>query len=491
MTEGTLAVSPDGPRGVRADYETGESLAATLDLLLAPHHCFRRALERIELRPATIRREVTFELHLDRKHVLVPIMIRRRGALLDTLSLGDSDGVADFTLHRRETKSISRKLIRFALHLALDGKGFDQVDVDHLERLATNVVMRKSGESDAFIDSLTWMRDFPLPQDAGRRGYGDAVRMLAKHNIFYPLAKIFHRHRLVLVPVWADEYLKVDFSYEQGLGEATAPGLAQPAREALGHSPYDFRIPLPFHARVGAYHLRFVVPDEMYVRDFGLITNAIGGPPPHTTWRKREVRKLRRDEAAVQGDGTSTSGLAHLYVPRVRLTSPEPQHLFARLVLNERPLGSVGGAVARALLVVAIVLVVLRLGAELVVDDIAGPVAVLLALPGLLSLRGRIDARPNRRPLLVGVSAAVTIGSAVGSALLYLWWVSDVPTPDPGKPVVSFACPDGILNWFKAILAVLGATVVYGTLRLGAGFLRYVHARVRTRRVTTVVTENE
>jgi hypothetical protein len=220
--------------------------------------------------------------------------------------------------------------------------------------------------------------------------------------------------------------LSVHVRYNSGLEEELMPGKAPRNRfarfkarlqVAVGVLPHVFRIPLVYERATASYHLRFLLPTDLYVVLADVSRRVSPSDEP-----------VEEGHIVVaQANRTNTYHYAHVNVRPIRGANPAGK-LLLRIAVRERPPGLLGIAALVGLLQLATQLFVLALysklfkqqGGQLSGGQLDVP-TLLLAAPAVVSAWVANQVSPERvahMPLTAVVGVAFNAASALCATFL-------------------------------------------------------------------------
>jgi len=380
-------------------YDVDGRLAA-LALLINPRRWIHRIVESFETSDYVVRRHVSMHFTLpvftdnspqkgNGKNfsvfppAVVPIMFAKRGTLLDNLDVLDAGDRRLPVLCHGEHQEFARILLE---RLAILEAGEEYTSVSDL-----------SADARAKVSSLVDIPDLEVAEagkrvseffnnEAESRGSEDLER-ICRSTRLRDFAHILASHYVLLTEVNAALGSRnlIKYVYDSPYATNLNPGPWERIRQLLGHKPYSFRLVMVNVSRCESYHFRMPVPPEHFVARQGFLTLE----KDEQEQRSDHVERLQLSSAVFPPDvmdiGADRVGApyAHLYVGGSQVAQvPDP--LFVRVIFYERPPGSMGLALAMAILMIGTFLAFLTnvvglLNSRVAIDDTA---PLLLALPG-------------------------------------------------------------------------------------------------------------
>lgn len=466
-----------------SSYLSPASLISTWTMTVSPELSLRRVVEAVTMAEASVERHVTMELTVaTADRLLIPILRPRRGLLVDNLHVDPSQLGSVYTLNRQETVTMTIQLIRSIVLWTLM-KSRKRTKTPGAKR-AIETFCRLPAESPRkglrLMRAMRGIQTLPVRRRRLKAlgEFGDFIlclRALANDNQFLDLMEFFRTHRLVLMPFSpSDNGHQISFTYETLLQEVVPGGFYNAVRSSLGHAPYDLRFEIPLAIRTPSYHFRLRAPTGQFIRLQEILVPrfSVQSRLNPQSWELMRLR-LRPGQGFIEGDHPTSTNFAHLYLGNVHLGTPIPRRMFARVTINERPLGEMARAFLKVSLSFGILFSVALFGSNLVHrgSGSGDVIAILVILPGLLGYVGPSGATIGSvsvSPISARIgSTLATYCSLIGAVLVLSWATSG----KMGGP--AFAMPTGVFYGYVAILSVQMWVMLWLAYRICVGVNRY------------------
>ena len=417
--------------------------------LLFPQVVKMRIKDRISPATRALSVETEYSLQLPSSvagaTVPVPLLVLKKGTLLDDVTFTGPDGAPCPSLNFVESTAIAAAVLRSLIHEAgQEDKYRRELEMDVLEMLRSPAPVGAASVHAAgeLVGRLAGLVD---TSKSGRL----AVAMV--NRLIY--------HYAVIIQVSNSERWTVVRSNERQLLPTSTPKfhikwpfafLLDRLRKTFGVRPNRFILPLQRASLCQSYHLEFMGPHGTYLARQRLIGLGVDS----STYCRLRARFGQR--------------YAHLYMRGA--PSREPIHARLELSFFERPPGSLGAAAIASLTLAALVLVGGRIS-ETPGSPRGDLLAVLLAVPGAAAAWVGLD-RPGGAfggTLAARMSAFATLFLALLGGAQYL-----KALPDPFTPgdLALLGTSDGwaflsgaaLLNLFWISYAWLRRSVLYTAL---------------------------
>lgn len=386
-------------------------------MLTRPSQYLVRATEVLEDKGSFIERKTSLELSSGRVAHLLPVAQPLRGTLIDTLEIEGSSSVQSSILGRRDTLTA----IKILMSRAAERAGLDPADSDVAPY--TLVAQLESVTAASLFNTLRQMRRIET-QTSGALG---KAAILAHDPSFFALFSFFRLHQLLLVPCSPDrDFFKVSYKTHIGQSRYRGHSFAERSRQALGLSPYKYRVEIPLALAAQSYHLRMRGPAQHYVRSLEVLATFLDVTQSPHSLKSWELRGFRPEGSAARilYRPKDVDNLAHLYTQQLVDAPNRPRRIVASVHFDERPPGRTGGAIARLGIVLTSIIVASFMVEGLIGSQASLVPALLVALPGALGistlLNGGVEELAAPVPARLG-SILAALASLVATFAIVSW----------------------------------------------------------------------
>jgi hypothetical protein len=450
-----------------SEFLSEDGLQRLIAFLTRPATYMIRATENLEDRGSYIERRTRLELSSGGTPHFVPIAEPLRGSFVDIVEVQSAAGVHDLILGRTDTLRVVQVVMAWAVEQA----GLNPQDADVANY--TLVAQLDAATSASLFNTLRGMRrpDIQISEDLEKSA------ILARNPSFFALFSFFRMHQLLLVPCSPErELFKLTFVTHIGQSRYRGRSTSERTRQFLGLAPYRYRVEIPLALTAQSYHLRMRGPSQHYVRHLEILATFLS--VTQSTHRIKDW-ELRRFTPIGAGANCSyrdkdIDNLARLYARQLAQAANRPRRIVASLQFDERPLGQLGGAIARLTAVLVSIYFAASMAGGLIGNQSTLVPALLVALPGALGISALLNAGTAEMaaPILARIGSISAALSSIVATFAIVSWISFRSGCDPHDKCDK-SMPVAVHHVLWGVEATIEILIVLCLLMLLRNMLKY------------------
>ncbi|TVT20710.1 hypothetical protein LWP59_33880 [Amycolatopsis acidiphila] len=407
-----------------ADLSAAYSIQLAQDIIKFESAPFSRVVERVEVDHSRCQREIHIEWDLPSfvevlgggtarvlqpnilstvesavSEILVPVILIRKGQLLNGLKLQNSDGSVIHICGRSEARRHTQLLLSYAwIEFAGDRsvrhrlQGVDGQEVERLAAIYRSIAVVNSKEADGRLAAIVPQiehilsvngQNVPTQARAALRRLTLTGRYFARRYFFWARITTYPGAHTGIVVTFSTRFA-AEYGVPGELRHRFFKKLIAKLSRLIGQSPFLIRVPVSRHALTDSYHFELTTAEDVYISWQSFVLEEDIKQGKNLQEQADAFAALaRRDGGSTEGSDEVGGSLSHLYVHK--LPAVPHNQVYASIQLKERPPGTTSVAAVLGVFAAAAVWLFYVLWGQMVRSETQGIDigAIFIALPGL------------------------------------------------------------------------------------------------------------